>query len=684
MIAIKRLLFLFVLCSLWLPASSQTDDLAGLKPSQLKSFGKNAMKFNDYTSAVMYYEKYCKLKPADYKAAYQLAEACRLSKNYKKAEEAYSKAYDLNPEKNGLALFYYGAMLKSNGNYEEADKQFAKFKKEYKGKDKSIYTSQIKSNAKAAESAKTIMSKQLKIDIQPLDSSINTAHIEYAPVFVDDKTMIYASLKTDKTFYVFNPEDSVGDEPFRQLYKAEKTGNTWHDAGPLEGPFNKEGFHCGNGAYSADGNRFYFTRCRKKPDNEVVCAIYVSKMENGTWQEPEALGKIVNDPQYTSTQPTVAFDSKKKTDIIYFSSNRPNGRGGLDIWYTQFDSKKNEYIAPKNAGTKINTAGDEYSPFYDVDLSTLYFSSDGWPGLGGLDIFKSNGELKKWSTPENMGTPLNSGSDDLYYVLNKNNKDEGFFVSNRQSSSGSDKLSCCDDIYTFHWLESLHMFVEGVATDGDSPQRTALDLANVQLELRGVDDTLYVPVKSMITDKDGKYRIELIPGKDYRVVFKRDGFLSSEYTFTTKGKIDDAPILINPSLSRPTDAAITMENVYYEYGSSKLSEESKNVLDTGLLRFLINNPEIVIEMGSHTDNIGDDNSNLRLSQKRAESVVNYLVSKGIEKERLKAKGYGESKPIAANQNPDGSDNSEGRKLNRRTEFRIVGKIANPQPKEDEE
>src|SRR4029079_8758136 len=105
----------------------------------------------------------------------------------------------------------------------------------------------------------------------------------------------------------------------------------------------------------------------------------------------------------------------------YFVSNRPNGRGGLDIWYTQFDSKKKEYNTPKNAGTKINTAGDEFTPFYDSDLSTMYFSSDGWPGLGGLDIFKSNGELKNWSTPENIGSPLNSGSDDLYYVINKTN-----------------------------------------------------------------------------------------------------------------------------------------------------------------------------------------------------------------------------------------------------------------------
>jgi OOP family OmpA-OmpF porin len=396
----------------------------------------------------------------------------------------------------------------------------------------------------------------------------------------------------------------------------------------------------------------------------------------------------VNDPDFTSTMPTVAFDDKKKTDIVYFVSNRtPGGRGGLDIWYTQYDSKLKEYRTPKNAGTKINTAGDELSPFFDADLSTMYFSSDGWPGLGGLDIFKTNGELKTWSVPENIGSPLNSGSDELYYVVNKNNKDDGFFVSNRQSSEGSNKLNCCtncDDIYSFRWLESIHMFVEGVVTDGDSSQITPLDLANVQLELKGTDDTLYVPVQSAVTQKDGKYKIELIPGKDYRVVVKRDGFLSMERKFSTKRKTDDAPIVADASLQRPTEAIIKLENVYYEYASANLSEDSKAVLDSTLLRFMINNPEIVIEMAAHTDNIGDDKSNLKLSQKRAESVVNYLVSQGIEKERLKAKGYGETMPIASNQNPDGSDNPEGRKLNRRTEFKIVGKMPKKKQSEDDE
>jgi OOP family OmpA-OmpF porin len=680
--ATNRILFIMLFCSIWYRASSQTDELAGLKPSELKSFAKNAMEFNDYTSAVMYYEKYMEQKPNDYKAAFQLAEASRLSKNYKKAEEAYKKAYSLNPKKNALALFYYGAMLKSNGKYEEADKQFAKFKKEYNGKDKNNYSQQIKSNAKAAESAKTILSKQLKIFIQPLDSTINTAHIEFSPVYINDSTMMYASVKTDKTFYNYNPEDSSSDEPFRKLYTAEKSNGVWHDNGPMEGPFNADGYHCGNGAFSVDGNRFYFTRCKKKSGNEVVCAIYVSKLENGVWQEPVSIGKNVNDPQYTATQPALAFDNKSKSDVVYFVSNRPNGRGGLDIWYTQYDPKKKEYRAPRNAGTKINTAGDEYTPFYDTDLNTMYFSSDGWPGLGGLDIFKSNGELKTWSVPENMGTPINSGSDDLYYVINKKNKDDGFFVTNRQSG-GTDKLNCCDDIYSFRWLESIHMFVQGAVTDGDSSQLTAIDHATVQLELRGTDDTLYVPVQSTETDKDGKYKIELIPGKDYRVVVKREGFLSTENTFSTKGKTDDAPIQINTTLSRPTEATISLKNVYYESGSSTLSEESKNVLDTGLLRFLINNPEIVIEMVSHTDNIGDDKFNLKLSQQRADNVVNYLISKGIDKERLKAKGYGESQPIAVNQNADGTDNPEGRKLNRRTEFRIVGKVKVKTPKDDE-
>jgi len=244
------------------------------------------------------------------------------------------------------------------------------------------------------------------------------------------------------------------------------------------------------------------------------------------------------------------------------------------------------------------------------------------------------------------------------------------------------KLGCCDDIYSIRWLESVHVFVEGTVTGDDSSQNEVLSDATIQLELKGEHDTTYVPVQSIITDKTGKYRIEISPLKDYRLIVKHENYLSKEYTFSTR-TIKEVT-RIDASLSHPTDDVIQLKNVYYEYGSAKLSAESKNVLDTTLLRFMINNPAIIVEMGSHTDNIGNDRSNQILSQQRAESVVNYLVSKGIERKRLKAKGYGESRPIAANQNADGSDNPEGRQLNRRTEFKIVGMILHAKQKEDDE
>ncbi|MEO8147117.1 MAG: OmpA family protein [Bacteroidia bacterium] len=657
------------------------DGIDKLRPGQLKSFGKNAVSMGDYFSAATYYDRYCKLKPKDYKVAFNLAECYRLSKDYRNAEDAYLKAYNLKPDKNALALFHYATMLKTNGNYEKADEYYTKFKKEYKGADKSDYLKLIKNNAKAAEFSKNIIQKPLKISINHLDASINTSHVEASPVYVNDSTIIYGSLKTDMNFFNFNPEDSSSNEPYRKLYKATIQENNWKDAGEFPGPFNAEGFHTTNGVFSADGKRFYFTRCKRNNKNKIICAIYVSANENGEWQQPVSLGKEVNDPQYTSSQPAVGVESKKNGEIIYFISDRTGGRGGLDIWYTAYDAKKKVYKAPSNAGSKINTVGDDITPYYDLQTHTLYFSSEGWQGLGGLDVFKTNGELKTWSPPENLGYPVNTGFDDLYYVLNKNDKEKGFFVSNRNSGDvATNKAACCDDIFSFQYLESTHFNVNGTLTEERDSVDSAsaignipLDKANVFLEVMNEEDSTYVPINNVVTDENGKYKMEVVPGKNYRLSVKRDGYLISTKEFTTKNQLTPN-ITADLSTSRIPENAIALKNIYYEYGKATLTEAAKNSIDTTLLLILNNNPELAIEMSSHTDNIGNDESNLTLSQKRAESVVNYLEAKGIDKKRLRAKGYGESQPIAPNQNKDGSDSPEGRQMNRRTEFKVIGKV----------
>lgn len=673
----------FLLCGCLRAHAQSTGDTLDMRPGQLKSFGKNAAAIGDYSSASMYYENFMRLRPNNYKVAYKLADSYRLSKSYRYAQEAYIRAYTLQPKKNAAALFYYAEMLRVNGEYERADEYFAKFKKEYKGKDKGQYLKMVKNNKNATEFASKTIANPVKISIERLDSTINTSHVESSPVFINDSTIVYGSLRTDKTFFYFNPEDSSSNEPNRKMYTASRNGDKWEYSGEMNGPFNKEDMHVSNGVYSGDGQHFYFTRCKRNNKNKVICAIYVSHFENGQWQEPVSLGDDVNDPAYTSTQPAVGIESAKNHEVIYFVSDREEGgKGGMDIWYTTYDAKEKMYKAPQNAGAKINTVNDEVTPYFDLATHTMYFSSNGWQTLGGLDIFKTTGELKKWSTPENLGYPINSNYDDLYYVLSKENKETGLFVSNRESVSATgNKIPCCDDLFSFQWLDAVKLNLTGTiyeapdsSVKGSLTGKLPVRNAKLLLEYKAPEDTTYVTANTVATDENGKFNIPLMPGKEYRLTAKREGYLSEVHDFNTNDKKKSENISIEMSMKISPFDAIPLQNIYYDYAKATLTEAAKESIDTTLLLILQRNPDIVVELSSHTDWVGTDEANNILSQHRAESVVNYLISKGIDAKAMRPKGYGETRPIAPNQNEDGSDNPQGRQLNRRTEFKVIGKL----------
>lgn len=681
--AINKILSVALLiCAFFLhPAYSQDDDgVRSMRAGQLRSFGKSAFLQNDYSSAAMYFTAFMEKKPGNYKIAFRLAESLRLSKDYRAAEKAYLKSYQLNPKKNTLALFHYATMLKMIGNFKKSDEYYARFKKEYKGKDKSQWLKLIGNNTKAAEYVETLMASPVNAEITHLDSTINTRHIEASPVFVNDSTIIYSSLKTDMTYFYMNTEDSSSNEPFRKLYLATKTNDVWSDAGLFPGPFNSENAHTSNPAFSKDGKRIYFSRCKRNKKNKTICSLYVSNFENGSWSEPVSLGEDVNMEGYTSTQPTVATESAKNRELVYFVSDREGGKGGYDIWYTYYDSKKKSYKPPSNAGSKINTAGDEVTPYFDYVTGTLYFSSDGRQGMGGLDIYQTNGELKRWSVPENLGTPVNSSFDDLYYALGKSSGEQAMLVSNREvKGTLGISAGCCDDLFSVKWPESIHLMVKGKLfeeADSSSGQLSKIPVrgAKVYLELKSEDDSTFIPVNGIFTDAEGNYSLSVLPGKEYRITARKEGYFSSVYDFDTHKNKKSGDVEINLSVKEAPYDAIGLKNIYYEYGKASLTEAARNSIDTTLLIIMQNNPNLVIEISSHTDNIGSDAANLTLSQNRAESVVNYLVSKGIDPKLLNARGFGETKPIAENQKADGSDNAEGRQLNRRTEFRIVGKM----------
>jgi OOP family OmpA-OmpF porin len=680
-------------------AGAQLSNVDELSPGQLLKFGRNAVRKGDVYTAIFFYEKYYALRNSNARVNYTLAELHRTARNYEKAGDLYRQVYKKAGRSYPLAQFYYARMLKSTGRYDEAITEFNKFKRSIKGdKEEKEYSRLVKSEVEGCDSAKGIISHPVNVTIETLNSTINGPHIELSPVPVNDTLFLYASLRVDSLVY-FTDENADTGIPVRQYYMAVKKDLDWQGGTLLPEPINLPGVETCNGVISRDGNRFYFTRCARNWQGIAVCGIYVSHLKNGLWQKPVPLPASVNDPNYTATQPALGRTAKSDREIIYFVSSRPEGRGGLDIWYTVWDDKKNVYSKVKNAGSKVNTLGDEMTPFYDLPTRTLYFSSTGHPGIGGLDIFRAFGERNKWTHLNGVGYPLNTSYDDLYFTVSRSGED-GFLASNRPGGNSINNETCCDDIYYYRWNEFIRITITGTIYPfekdrfGRKKDLTGFDFMNPSEDIKPLNNAIialymmdketreYVFMERYTTGSDGIFYFNLLPDQDYE--FKMEGFqyFDSEMYMSTQGftfsdTIEMPPIWVNVM----TDKPIVLENIYYEFNSADLNERSRNVLDTTLLVLLKEAPEFIIEIGAHTDSIGDTEYNRQLSQQRADNVVSYLISKGISAEKLVAKGYGEESPVAPNTLPDGSDNPAGREKNRRTEFRITGTIG--QMEEDE-
>lgn len=669
---------------------AQMEFVDNLNTNQLRRFAKSAVRKGDIYTAIFFYEKYRGYNPNNQNINYELAELNRSARNYLAAKNLYKAVLENEPGKFPLARFYYAQMLKSLGEYDQAIEEFATFRKEIRGsRESQLFGRLARNEISGCDSAKYIIDRPLDIAISNLNSTINSPHIELSPIPVNDNSFIYASLRIDSLVY-FSDDNIDTALPVRQFYRATKEGMDWIGGEPLPEPFNLAGVESGNGVFSRDGMRFYFTRCEKNWKGETLCSIYRMIKEGKNWGLPEKLPPVINDPNYTSTQPALGRTVKSDREIIYFVSNRPEGKGGLDIWYSIWNEEKNLYSTPRNLGSRINTAGDEMTPFYNASKRMLYFSSTGLPGIGGLDIFKAFGSRNKWENVENMGYPVNTSYDDLYFSVSRKEED-GFLVSNRPDSLVSE--TCCDDIFYYRWNDYIRITVTGTiypfeqdrfgrkrdlsGFDFMNPDASIQPLSGAKVALYVMDEETkeYYFLDRYTTGDKGTFYFTLEPDREYE--FKMEGtqyfdsknYLSTDF-FNFSDTIEMPPTWVNVLSDKP----IVLENIYYEFNSAELTQKDKNVLDTTLLVLLKEAPEFIIEIGAHTDSIGDTEYNLTLSQERAANVVEYLVQKGIPTERLVAKGYGALQPVAQNFNPDGTDNAEGREKNRRTEFRIIGTI----------
>jgi peptidoglycan-associated lipoprotein len=569
----------------------------------------------------------------------QIGHCYFFGQNFTEAENWYKKAYD-----GGYAspsfLLKYGDIRMYYGDYDDALRYFEKAKALDTG---SVVLAEIriksaKSAKKRAEKPNIVLHKNLAV--------LNSDMGEYG-IGLLNNSLIYSSSRmeaTDKT-------DKTTWQGFARLYRATSEGQEWKPDGKLPETLNSA-YNNGTFSYHAASNTAYYTQCNGFDGKGKTCQILstVYDVKEKTWSKPEPL--TFNSESFNCSQPAISSDGK----TLYFSSDKPGGQGSKDIYRTVKGSG-NLWTEPVNLGKEINGPGDEVFPTLSGD-SLLIYSTDSREGLGGLDFYMAELVNGKPRNPRWMEMPFNSPGDD-FNLLFTTSKLEGFYCSNRPGGMGG------DDIYSFI-VDPRFKTLSGYVRD----EKTGIPLVNVPVKIVGTDGSVF----ETVTDETGRFTVNGVnPEAAYDIRAREEGFFSNH---SMVGAIDlrseENPevrlkernnALIN--LVKIPKGEIKLENIYYAFDSAELTPESRKEL-MKLVKIMYENPELNILINSHTDEQGAEGYNYRLSDKRAKSVVDFLVENGIDTKRLQSKGWGESNPVI----PD-ADTDEEHAQNRRTTFQVT-------------
>jgi flagellar motor protein MotB len=594
-----------------------------------------------YLNAIELLESALKKDPLFLEANMLMGDVATEVKDFKKAVEHYRKAINADPDYFPQNFFNLAKAEMQLMEFDSASKHLEIFL-QYKSR-----TLDIREKAEKLLTQCRFAAYAVKhpVPFNPvnLGSNINTADDEYLPALTADEQTI-----------VFTRRRLMSSQGMRKIYNEDfyistrdEHGN-WKEALNMGPPINtkgNEGAHC----LSPDGKHVFFTACNKGEFRG--CDLYYAKRNGNEWSDPVNLGPKVNSEQWDS-QPTITSDGK----TIYFVSSRPGGKGKQDIWKTTVD-ENGRFQTPVNLGDVINTEGDEMSPFIHPDNRTLYFASDGHPGMGGTDIYVSRlDENGNWSKPVNLGYPVNTINDESSLFVSASGK-TAYFATDR-FENGKGKL----DIWMFELYKDVRpspvSYVKGYVTDKESNKPLEASFEVLDLKSGKL-------MASAMSDKtDGSFLVCLPSGYEYALNVSKDGYLFYSDFFSCKDSIA-ASFSLQVELSPVKKGEkMVLRNVFYETGKFDLKPESNAELKK-VVAFLKSNQNISIEISGHTDNAGDEKSNMILSEKRARSVFDFLTQNGIDPSRLTVKGYGETKPIADN------NTEQGRAQNRRTEIFII-------------
>ncbi len=620
--------------------------LTACKPQQMattaadKAF--NSSKY--FTAAELYKKAIGKVKGREEKqmVTYKIAESYRLMNNSKQAELWYDKAVKSGLDTPTANLYLANAYLTNEKN-DLALEQFQEYVR--KMPNDSIGRKGLQSVRNAMEWEK----KPTSFEVFP-ETTLNTKEADFAPAFFD-KGLIFTSTREPvkgKNLYEWTGKG------YLNLYNAQKgTSNRWGKATLLSKDLSTR-FNEGVSSYDAASSTLYYTQCNGNKGKESECKIYATIFDGANWSLPTLVKIDGTDTTATFGHPSISSDG----NILYFSSTIPGGYGGKDIY--KATKTGTGFGTVENLGSSINSSGDDVFPFIHKS-GTLYFASNGRDGAGGLDIYSSDFTEGEFEDANNLKFPMNSTADDFGLILDEN-KEEGYYASNRIGGKGD------DDIYSATAIPFLFN-VEGKAFHAGNNKV----LPDTKVTLRGSDGSEI----STVTDAKGYYKMKLNRRTTYELNAQRSKFFGDVGSLTTDGMKESKDFLVNFKLA-PIPVVIVLKGIYYDLNKADLRSESIVTLDT-LVKTLNDNPNITIELSSHTDSRADSAYNLELSQRRAQSVVDYLISKDIEKERMSAKGYGESRLL--NECKDGVEcTEEQHQVNRRTEFSVLSEDYVPKVK----
>lgn len=602
------------LCLVWLAMVSM---LFSCKTPKL-SDAEEKQRIGEYFEAANIYRKvYAKTSPQKRTLrgyiAYRMAECNRLINNTPKATSAYMNAlrYEYPDSIVSLRL---GQMYQKSGRYAEAMRYYNDFLQV--APESQLATNGIKGCELTPEWKQT----PTRYIVKRMEK-FNSRRGEFSPMLYGEKydQLYFASSRTPKGAGKNKEESNSAITGVRNndfyLVKQDERGN-WLAPVEIEDAVNTE-FDEGTPSFSRDGSTMYYTYCAQDPEGPRTSEIYVSSRSSAQWGKGTR-ATIVKDSVTALGHPSVSPDGK----YLYYVSDVVGGYGGKDIFRSRLVG--NDFGPMENLGPEINTAGDEMFP-YVRDSVTLYFASNGHPGMGGLDLFKATQDSTgKWHV-ENLKAPINSSADD-FGITFEGAKEKGFFSSNRNDARGYDHL------YSFE-LPTITVFIEGIVYDVDE-----YPIENATVRIVGRDGLN----EKVVAKKDGTYKVELERDISYVMMASARGFLNQNFELRTGPEEKNETYIVDFYLT-PISKPVVIDNIFYDFDKATLRPESEKALDE-MIKMLNDNPNVAIELGAHTDRKGSDQYNERLAQRRAQSVVDYLIQGGIDAGRLEAKGYGESVP----------------------------------------